>query len=237
MMKKYGVFDIIGPVMIGPSSSHTAGACKLGKIARNILGEKPLDVVFYLHGSFAKTYKGHGTDRALLAGILGMNPDDSLLRDSLEIAKERGVKYSFVEKDLEDVHPNSVEIEMKTKKGEIVSVIGSSIGGGAVEIIRVNGENIKFSGNYPTLLVNQTDAPGVVAEVSKYLFDSNNNIAYMSLYRTQRGKEATMIFELDENINRETLKNMEKLNNVNYVRFIPLEKNTAINPAETKINI
>ena len=236
-MKKYGVFDIIGPVMIGPSSSHTAGACKLGKIARNILGEKPIDTVFYLHGSFGKTYKGHGTDRALLAGILGMNPDDSHLKESLDIARKENIKFRFIEKDLEDVHPNSVKIVMTSESGEEVSVTGSSIGGGAVEIISVNGENIKFSGNYPTLLVNQTDVPGVVADISKYLHKIKNNIAFMSLYRTQRGKEATMIFELDENIDNLTLKNMENLENVNFVRFIPLEKNTGINSLETKVNI
>src|SRR5690554_1778680 len=130
MKKKYGVFDIIGPIMIGPSSSHTAGAAKLAKIARGIAGEEPEEVTFYLHGSCSKTYKGHGTDRALVAGILGMDPADENLKESLKLAKMKGMKVSFEPKDLGDVHPNTVRVDMKLKDGKEVSVTGSSIGGG-----------------------------------------------------------------------------------------------------------
>ncbi len=222
MKKRYGVFDIIGPVMIGPSSSHTAGAAKLAKIARGIAGEEPSEVRFYLHGSFSKTYKGHGTDRALVAGILGMDPADDHLRDSLKRAKEKGMKVSFQEKDLGDVHPNTVMVEMVLAGGKVVSVVGSSIGGGAVEISKIDGDDITFSGNYPTLLITQRDAPGVVANVSRLLYDYGVNIAFMSLFRMQRGKDAMMIFELDQNITPEILKKLSDVECVFKVRFVPL---------------
>lgn len=225
MKKKYGVFDIIGPIMIGPSSSHTAGAAKLAKIARGIAGEEPVEVHFYLHGSFSKTYKGHGTDRALVAGVLGMDPADDNLRDSLKLAKAKGMEISFNEKDLGDVHPNSVRVDMVLKNGKTVSVTGSSIGGGAVEITNIDGEEIQFSGNYPTLLITQKDVPGVVANVSKLLYDCGVNIAYMSLFRDQKGREAMMIFELDQNIDPTVLEKLTEVESVEHVRFVPLTSN------------
>lgn len=225
MKKKYGVFDIIGPIMIGPSSSHTAGAAKLAKIARGIAGEEPVEVHFYLHGSFSKTYKGHGTDRALVAGILGMDPADDDLKESLKLAKAKGMKISFNEKDLGDVHPNTVMVDMIMKDGREVSVTGSSIGGGAVEISRIDGEEIQFSGNYPTLLITQRDVPGVVANVSKLLYDFGVNIAYMSLFRSQKGKDAMMIFELDQNIDKDILEKLTQVDCVEHVRFVPLSSN------------
>ena len=225
MKKKYGVFDIIGPIMIGPSSSHTAGAAKLAKIARGIAGEEPVEVHFYLHGSFSKTYKGHGTDRALVAGILGMDPADDDLKESLKLAKAKGMKISYNEKDLGDVHPNTVMVDMIMKDGREVSVTGSSIGGGAVEISRIDGEEIQFSGNYPTLLITQRDVPGVVANVSKLLYDFGVNIAYMSLFRSQKGKDAMMIFELDQNIDSNILEKLTQVDCVEHVRFVPLSSN------------
>ena len=128
-MSRFGVFDILGPIMIGPSSSHTAGAARLAKIASIIAGPEIKEVIFLLHGSFAKTYKGHGTDRALVAGILGMDPDDEKLRYSLDIAKEKDIKVSFREADLGDVHPNTVKFLIKLKDDNLVTVMGSSIGG------------------------------------------------------------------------------------------------------------
>ena len=222
MKKRYGVFDIIGPIMIGPSSSHTAGAAKLAKIARGIAGEEPVEVKFYLHGSFSKTYKGHGTDRALVAGILGMDPADENLKESLKLAKMKGMIVSFEPKDLGDVHPNTVSIRMKLKDGREVSVTGSSIGGGAVEISQIDGEEIEFSGNYPTLLVSQRDAPGVVANISRLLYENGINIAYMSLFRSQKGRDAMMIFELDQNIDKNILEKLTQVESVEHVRFVPL---------------
>ena len=137
-MKGIGIFDILGPVMIGPSSSHTAGAARLGKIARSIAGGEIAEVTFLLHGSFAKTYRGHGTDKALVAGILGMEPYDERLRDSMEIAKELGVKFLFKEADLGDVHPNTVKFIMRTVDDNYCEVMGSSIGGGNIKIFEVN---------------------------------------------------------------------------------------------------
>lgn len=234
MKKKYGVFDIIGPIMIGPSSSHTAGAAKLGKIARGIAGEEPKEVIFYLHGSFSKTYKGHGTDRALVAGILGMNPDDDHLRDSLKMAKDKGIKISFAERDLGDVHPNTLTMEMVLEDGRKVSVTGSSIGGGAVEILRIDNEDITFTGNYPTLLVTQRDVPGVVANISKLLYDAGVNIAFMSLFRSQRGRNATTIFELDQNIDKDILDMLTQVECVDHVRFVPLSSNVINYPISQK---
>ncbi len=128
-MKDYGIFDILGPVMIGPSSSHTAGATRLGKMAREIADNTFYKVTFYLHGSFAKTYKGHGTDRALVAGILGMEPSDERIRDSLNIAKEKGIQIEFIEKDLGYEHPNTVKIVFSYYDKEDYYIVGSSIGG------------------------------------------------------------------------------------------------------------
>ena len=135
-MREYSVFDILGPIMIGPSSSHTAGAARLGKEARNIVGDDFKAIKFYLHGSFAETYKGHGTDRALVAGALGMEPDDERLRDALNIAKEKGIDIEFIPTDLgEDKHPNTVKMIFTKNDGSEVEVLGSSIGGGNIQIL------------------------------------------------------------------------------------------------------
>ena len=169
-MKSVGVFDILGPVMVGPSSSHTAGAARLGKVARAVAGGDIEEVTFYLHGSFAKTYKGHGTDRALVAGILGMEPSDLRLRDSLDIAKEMGLKIHFKEADLGDVHPNTVEFVIKGKEGTY-ELIGSSIGGGSIEVTSVNRNTVNFTGAYPTIIVSNKDVRGVVSKVTSILND------------------------------------------------------------------
>ena len=213
-MNNVGVFDILGPIMIGPSSSHTAGAARLGKVARAVAGDEVVKVTFYLHGSFAKTYKGHGTDRALVAGILGMEPSDKRLRNSLEIAKEKGLKFAFAETDLGDVHPNTVKFDMITKSGERREVIGSSIGGGSIKITEVNGNKVEFTGDYPTLIIAQRDVPGVVSKVTSLLYDEGINIAFMSVFRRQRGQGANMVFELDHSIDSNTI---EKLKTIQYI--------------------
>ena len=177
-MSSMGVFDILGPIMIGPSSSHTAGAARLGKVAGTIAGNEVIDVTFLLHGSFGKTYKGHGTDRALVAGIMGMEPSDERLRDSLEIAKEKGLKITFKDVDLGDYHPNTVKFVMKLKNGNVCEVIGSSIGGGNIEIVEINGSAVKFTGAYSTIITSHKDIPGTVAKVTNLLYDSNVNIAF-----------------------------------------------------------
>ena len=219
-MKSVGVFDILGPIMIGPSSSHTAGAARLGKVARAVAGDEVIDVTFYLHGSFAKTYKGHGTDRALVAGILGMEPSDKRLRNSLEIAKEIGLKFKFVETDLGDVHPNTVKFDMLTKSGERREVIGSSIGGGSIKITEVNGNRVEFTGEYPTLIMSQKDVPGVVSKVTNLLYSEGINIAFMSVFRRQKGQGANMVFELDHTVDDDTVEKLKTIEEVNRVIMI-----------------
>lgn len=204
-MKNVGVFDILGPIMVGPSSSHTAGAARLAKVARSIAGDDIKSVVFLLHGSFAKTYKGHGTDRALVAGILGMEPSDDRLRYSLDMAKELGLHIEFKETDLGDVHPNTVKFLMKTTKGDDCIVMGSSIGGGSIIIIEVNGNSVEFTGDYPTLIISHMDVPGSVSKVTSILYFEGINIAYMKVFRSQKGKLATMVFEVDHKINSHTI--------------------------------
>jgi len=216
-MKGIGVFDILGPIMIGPSSSHTAGAARLGKIARSIAGSEIVEVTFLLHGSFAKTYKGHGTDRALVAGILGMEPSDERLRDSIDIAKEKGIKFLFKEADLGDVHPNTVKFIMRTSDEKYCEVMGSSIGGGSIQIIEVNDNEVDFTGMYETLIVDHKDAPGVINGVTSILYSENINVAFMRVFRNHKGQDATMIFEMDNKVNDhiiEKIKNIELVHNV-----------------------
>ncbi|NLK95697.1 MAG: L-serine ammonia-lyase, iron-sulfur-dependent, subunit beta [Clostridiales bacterium] len=216
-MSNPSVFDIIGPVMIGPSSSHTAGAARLAKIAKFISNGEIKSVIFYLHGSFGKTYKGHGTDRALLAGILGMEPCDIRLRDSIEIAKKEKIEFEFKEDDLGDVHPNTVKISMETKKGNKCEVVGSSIGGGRIQINQINGNNVDFTGEYNTLIVFLVDVKGAVSKVSSILFNNNINIAFMKVFRNDKGKDATMVFEVDNHIPDVVLKEIGNLDIINRV--------------------
>jgi len=216
-MKGIGVFDILGPIMIGPSSSHTAGAARLGKIAMSIAGEDIAEVTFLLHGSFAKTYKGHGTDRALVAGILGMEPSDERLRNSMDIAREKQIKFLFKEADLGDVHPNTVKFVMRTIDDKYCEVMGSSIGGGSIQIIEVNDNEVDFTGMYETLIVAHKDAPGVINSVTSVLYSANINVAFMRVFRNHKGQVATMIFEMDNKMNDELIemiKNIKLVHNV-----------------------
>lgn len=212
-MRNYSVFDILGPIMIGPSSSHTAGAARLGKIAGIIAGEGIIKVKFVLHGSFAKTYKGHGTDRALMAGILGMEPWDERLRDSLTIARERGIDIEFTEADLGDVHPNTVKFIIQKKDGTTVEVMGSSIGGGNIVVNEIDGEEIEITGEYPTLIINHKDMPGVISKVTQLLYWENINIAFMRVYRNKRGSDAVMVFETDTVVPQDVV---DKLTSLSY---------------------
>lgn len=217
-MKNYSAFDILGPIMIGPSSSHTAGAARLAKIAAKIGGEKIKKVRFLLHGSFAKTYKGHGTDKALVAGILGMDPMDERLRNSMEIAKEKGLEYTFEEADLGgDVHPNTVKFIITPENGEEVTVVGSSIGGGNIEIFEVEGQKLRFTGEYPTLIINHVDVPGIIYRVTTVLYKSEINIASMNVYRKAKGSEAAMVAEIEQVVDNDVLDQIRQLENINSV--------------------
>lgn len=213
-MSGMGVFDILGPIMVGPSSSHTAGAARLGKVARAIAGDDVIEVTFLLHGSFGKTYKGHGTDRALVAGIMGMDPSDERLRDSLEIAKEKGIKITFKDEDLGDYHPNTVRFLIKCKNGKKCDVIGN------IEIVEINGNKVKFTGAYATIITSHRDIPGTVAKVTNILYDNKVNIAFLNLGRSQRGKNATMTFEVDSKISDELIEQIKEVEGIEKVILI-----------------
>lgn len=217
-MKDYGVFDILGPIMIGPSSSHTAGAARLGKIAKEIVGTEFNKVVFYLHGSFAKTFEGHGTDKALVAGILGMEPSDELLGQSFEIAKSKGIEYKFIEADLGYEHPNTVKIVFKFEEEEDIHITGSSIGGGNILITDINGNHVEFSGDYPTTLIKYIDQKGVISRISALLSNNEINIATMKVVR--ESNIATMIVETDSNVDLKVIDLIEELEEVLYIKGI-----------------
>lgn len=219
-MANIGIFDVLGPIMIGPSSSHTAGAARLGKIARTIVNKPIKDVTFLLHGSFKETYKGHGTDRALVAGILGMVPDDERLRDALLIAEKEGLEVHFLPADLGQVHPNTVKILMTDCDDINWEVLGSSIGGRLVEIYEINGNKVKITGEYPTIITWHDDIPGTVSKVSTLFYDNDINIAHMTLVRSQKGKDATMTFEVDNNVSEELIAAIKAVEGVNRVILI-----------------
>lgn len=219
-MRQYSVFDIMGPIMIGPSSSHTAGAARLGKIAGIIAGNDIKDVTFFLHGSFARTYKGHGTDRALVAGILGMNPSDERLKDSIEIAKERNIKVTFKEADLGDVHPNTVKFVIKDSAGNKIEIQGSSIGGGSILITEVDGEEIEFSGEYPTIIIKHRDVPGMISKVTTVMSEHGINIAFMKVFRSKKGSNAAMVFETDSEIPEGIVEKIRSLGYIANIRVI-----------------
>lgn len=219
-MANIGIFDVLGPIMIGPSSSHTAGAARLGKIARTIVNKPIKDVTFLLHGSFKETYKGHGTDRALVAGILGMMPYDERLRDALLIAEKEGLEVHFLPADLGQVHPNTVKILMTDCDDINWEVLGSSIGGRLVEIYEINGNKVKITGEYPTIITCHDDIPGTVSKVSTLFYDNDINIAHMTLVRSQKGKDATMTFEVDNNVSEELIAAIKAVEGVNRVILI-----------------
>lgn len=194
------IFDIIGPVMIGPSSSHTAGAVRLGRVANKIMdGVQPERVTITLSGSFARTYKGHGTDRALLAGILGYHSWDAEIRDALDIARERGLNYEFVCRDIPGAHPNTAQIRYVLPDGEEGEIMGASVGGGNIRVDEVNGMRVDFNGDYSTILVLHLDRPGVIADVTQLMRTQypDANIANFRLSRRERGGMAVMTIEID----------------------------------------
>lgn len=219
-MANIGVFDVLGPIMIGPSSSHTAGAARLGKIARTIVNKPIKEVTFLLHGSFRETYKGHGTDRALVAGILGMAPDDARLRDSISIAESQGLKLHFTPADLGQVHPNTVKFLIKDCDDIIWEVLGSSIGGGLVKINEINGNKVQITGEYPTIITCHDDIPGTVAKISALFYEQKINIAYMTLVRSQKGKGATMTLEIDSPASDDIIEKIHNIEGVNRVIVI-----------------
>lgn len=191
------VFDIVGPVMIGPSSSHTAGAVRIGRVARALLGCEPVNAQILLHGSFAKTYKGHGTDKALIAGIMGMATDDERIRFSPRLAEEAGLSVSILPTEIDGAHPNTALITLTDATGRTVSVQGASVGGGNILVTRVNGMEVHISGQYNTLIVLHQDTPGIIAAVTELLAESQVNICNFRLSRQKKGGVAVMTIEMD----------------------------------------
>ena len=225
-MNEIGTFDILGPNMIGPSSSHTAGALRIAFVAGRMV-ERAVSVKFVLYGSFARTYHGHGTDRALVGGILGYHPDDERIRDSFEHAKEAGLAFSFEENFTDkEIYPNTVDIYVTDKDGSVVSLRGKSIGGGNAVITRLNGVDVELTGNYCTLVVEHVDKKGTLAFVTTVLSAYDLNIGSLRLYRERKGKRAYAIIEVDTNVSNQVvsaLKGVESVTNVLVVPAIQLD--------------
>lgn len=194
------IFDILGPVMVGPSSSHTAGAVRIGLMARTLLGSEPVRANIHLHGSFAETGKGHGTDRALVAGLLGMKPEDLRIPNSFEIANEQGLEFHFDTRDLRDAHPNTAMICLYDKDGKRLEIQASSIGGGRIVVNKLDGITVNFTGAYNTLVIRNLDFYSSEAAVTTILNQFRINIANMSMWRQKRGGEALMIIETDQHV-------------------------------------
>lgn len=203
-MKYNSAFDIIGPVMVGPSSSHTAGAVRIGNLARQILGEEPRSVSFRLMGSFAETYQGHGSDVALLGGILGLPTDHPEVPNAFDLAKQHHLEYEFKKANLGFYHPNTVAIELRGET-RTISVIASSLGGGKVEIQEVEGLRVTFTGDKPTLILHHRDEQGFLAKVSHVLDSHGYNIARLSLERWTKGGPAITVCEVDDAITSDIL--------------------------------
>jgi len=209
-MKSIGIFDVIGPNMIGPSSSHTAGALRIALLARKFFKGAIVSADFTLYGSFATTYKGHGTDRALVAGILGFETDDPRIRDSFVRAEKAGIVVAiYVDTDNREVHPNTVDIHMRSELGEDYTIRGVSTGGGHVEIRMIDGIEIKLTGEFCTIFIRQKDEPGVLAHIAGILSDNHINIAFMRLYRENRRKNAYTIIEADDIISQSAVQGIE----------------------------
>ncbi len=192
------IFDIMGPVMVGPSSSHTAGAARIGRTARHLLGSQPVRAEILLHGSFAATGSGHGTDRAIVAGLLDMAPDDPRIPASLQFAQRAGMELVIRPVELQGAHPNTAVLNLTNAQGRTLSVCASSLGGGRIRINSIDGLDAAFSGDLPTLIIRNEDRPGIVSEVSHLLSRYGANIATMQLYRDRRGGLAVMVLECDD---------------------------------------
>jgi L-serine dehydratase len=217
--RKVSILDVMGPVMVGPSSSHTAGTARLGRVAREILDEDPVAVHFWLHPPLAATYRGHGSDFALVGGSIGLNVDDPRIPEAIRIAEQMDVNIEFSEEDQGDVHPNTVRIEIKGASRE-VEIVGSSIGGGVIEVFKINGFQTRFKGDSPVLLLFYRDRPGMIAEVANIIADEGINIASLYCSRKQRGKDAFMEVDVDSPLSREALRRICSLADVADARYL-----------------
>lgn len=214
------IFDILGPVMVGPSSSHTAGAVRIGLISTQLFGRKPGKATIYLHGSFAATGKGHGTDRAVVAGLLGMKPDDMRIPDSYEIAEEEGMEFSMQEKNIRGAHPNTVQMILEAEGAEPMKIQAFSIGGGRIRVSKLDGIDVNFSGESNTLIVRNIDQPGCITEVAASLSKKGINIATMQVFRDKRGGCAVMVVETDQVVPKDAIEYLESKEGIVKVTFL-----------------
>lgn len=215
------LFDIVGPVMIGPSSSHTAGAVRIGRLAGRLMGEEIREAEVLFHGSFLATGKGHGTDRAVVAGLMGLDVDDARVPESLTLAPGVGLTVRFGSIDLgDDVHPNSLKLKLTGKSGKRMELAASSIGGGRIRIFELDGVKASFSGDQPTLIISNLDEPGLVAEVAALLQKGLVNIATMQLYRAGRGGMAVMVIVCDDEVPADALQKLRELDGVEKVTYL-----------------
>ena len=198
-MNEIGTFDILGPNMIGPSSSHTAGALRIAFVAGRMV-ERAVSVKFVLYGSFARTYHGHGTDRALVAGLLGMRPDDLRIPQSFELAKEEGLDFYIHPIQLREAHPNTVVLKLRRADGNELMLQAASVGGGRIRVDKLNGVEVQFTGDLNTLVVQHQDVAGKVADETRELSNAGINIATMSLWRDRRGGDALIVIETDQKV-------------------------------------
>ena len=218
------LYDIIGPVMVGTSSSHTAGAVKIGYVSRKLMAQPIVKAQILLYGSFLATGKGHGTQIAIVAGLLGMKTDDCRIPDSFRLAGEAGMEISFGEAELKDAHPNSAQLILTGADGRQLEIVGESIGGSRINIASIDGLSANFSGDYPTLIVHNLDQPGHVAEVTSMLSHKSVNIATMQLYRAGRGGHAVMVIECDQEVPKESIQWLAHLEGIEKVTYYSLEE-------------
>ncbi|MEO2237700.1 L-serine ammonia-lyase, iron-sulfur-dependent subunit beta [Dorea sp. YH-dor226] len=214
------IFDILGPVMVGPSSSHTAGAARIGLIARQLFGRQPEKATVYLHGSFAATGKGHGTDKALIAGLLGMLPDDMRIPSSFEVAHEEGMEFTIQNKDIKEAHPNTAQIIMEAEGVPTMKIQAYSIGGGRIRVCKLDGIDVNFSGESCTLIIRNVDEPGRIREVATALSNAEINVATMQVFRDKRGGTAVMVVETDQIVPREAIEDLESKPGIIRVKFL-----------------
>ncbi|MCM3742795.1 L-serine ammonia-lyase, iron-sulfur-dependent subunit beta [Sporosarcina luteola] len=215
-MKYRSVFEIIGPVMIGPSSSHTAGAARIGRVARDLFGRQPEWARIHLYGSFAETYKGHGTDVAIIGGLLDYDTFDERIKTAFEDAAAVGMTFEFIPEEEEADHPNTAKIVIGDSQGEM-ELVGISIGGGTMEVTELNGFPLRLSGHFPALLVVHDDRSGVIANVSNAIASQGMNIAHMEVGRKEKGKMALMVIEVDQMFDETLINELKSLPNVTQV--------------------
>ncbi len=219
-MSSTSVFDILGPIMIGPSSSHTAGACRLGGMARQMLQNEPKQATIYLHDSFQKTRFGHGTELAILGGVLGLEPENHDLKNAKKLADHRNLSFTFQALELPGEHPNSCQVNLKDKDGHSISITGSSIGGGRIIISKVDDFQVNLSGQFHALITKHTDRPGIVYRVTKAISSKDINIAYMQVSRTRKGKLASLIVETDQAIPTDIKEQLREDPDIEQIRVI-----------------